>query len=154
MNDRSPYTVRQLATGETKLFRDLLAVFGKAFEEMETYTRAQPGDAYLEELLDGNIFIAVVALQGDTVIGGLTAYELKKYEQERSEVFIYDLAVDAAHRRKGVATALIEHLKPIAAGRGAYVIIIESDVPDPPAEALYTKLGTREDVAHFNIEVP
>lgn len=51
--------------------------------------------------------------EGD-VVGGLVAYELAKFEQERSEVYIYDLAVLASHRRQGVATALIAELKSLA----------------------------------------
>lgn len=88
-------------------------------------------------------------------IGGIAAYELKKFEQERSEIYIYDLAVVAAHRREGVATALIKELKKIAAARGAYVIFVQADtaVEDEPAIALYTKLGLREDVLHFDIPV-
>ena len=47
-------------------------------------------------------FFAVVALdQSGTMIGGLAAYELKKFEQERSEIYIYDLAVDAAPPAQG-----------------------------------------------------
>jgi aminoglycoside 3-N-acetyltransferase I len=153
MTDRSPYTVRQLATGDIEAFRELLAVFGEAFEEPDIYTGAPPSDAYLEGLLGSDTFIAVVAMQSDRVIGGLTAYELKKFEQERSEIYIYDLAVAAEHRRRGVATALIEHLKSIAATRGVYVIFVQADLTDPPAIALYTKLGTREDVLHFDIDV-
>jgi len=30
------------------------------------------------------------------------AYELKKFGQQRSEVYIYDLAVSDRHRRKGL----------------------------------------------------
>jgi len=44
------------------------------------------------------------------------AYELHKFEQQRSEIYIYDLAVLAAHRRQGIATAMIQALKKIAAG--------------------------------------
>ena len=87
------------------------------------------------------------------VVGGLAAYELKKFEQERSEVYIYDLAVAAAHRREGIATALIEALKPIAAARGAWVIFVQADLADAPAIALYSKMGAREDVLHFDIAV-
>jgi aminoglycoside 3-N-acetyltransferase I len=50
-----------------------------------------------------------------------------------------------------VATALIEALKPIAAGRGASVIFVQADHGDDPAIALYTRMGTREDVLHFDI---
>ena len=37
------------------------------------------------------------------MIGGLVAYVLPKFEQARSEIYLYDLAVDAAHRQRGVA---------------------------------------------------
>jgi aminoglycoside 3-N-acetyltransferase I len=39
----------------------------------------------------------LVAQVGDTVIGGLVADELIKFEQERREVYIYDLAVAAPY---------------------------------------------------------
>src|SRR3954470_1561078 len=84
---------------------------------------------------------------------GLAAYELNKFEQQRSEIYIYDLAVAEDHRRQGIATALIEELKTIAASRGAYVIYVQADLGDEPAIALYTKLGVREDVLHFDIPV-
>jgi aminoglycoside 3-N-acetyltransferase I len=79
---------------------------------------------------------------------------LKKFEQQRSEIYIYDLAVAETHRRRGIATALVEKLQTIAATRGAYVIYVQADIIDEPAIALYTKLGVREDVLHFDIAVP
>lgn len=69
-------------------------------------------------------------------------------------MYIYDLAVDARYRRQGIATALVEELKSIAATRGAYVIFVQADCGDEPAIALYTKLGIREEVLHFDIAVP
>ena len=84
-------------------------------------------------------------------MGGLVAYELPKFEQERSEIYIYDLAVAAPHRREGIATALIMELKEIGALRGAYVIFVQADLGDEPAISLYARLGTREDVLHFDI---
>ena len=53
--------------------------------------------------------------------------------------------------RRGLATALIEHLGREASALGAYVIFVQADHGDDPAIALYTKLGTREDVLHFDI---
>ena len=92
-------------------------------------------------------------MKSGEVVGGIAAYELHKFEQERSEIYIYDLAVAAAHRREGIATALILELKKVTAARGAYVIFVQADPGDVPAIALYTKLGTREDVLHFDITV-
>lgn len=154
MTDSATYSVRQLTATDIGLMRDLLGVFGAVFEEVETYTGAQPDDGYLQALLGGDSFIAVAALDGETVIGGLAAYVMKKYEQVRSEIHIYDLAVTETHRRRGVATGLIEHLKSVAATRGAYLIFVQADYIDPPAIALYTKLGIREDILHFDIKVP
>jgi aminoglycoside 3-N-acetyltransferase I len=90
----------------------------------------------------------------NAVVGGLVAYQLDKLESARSEIYIYDLAVAESHRRRGIATALIERLQAIASERGAWVIFVQADYGDDPAIALYEKLGTREDVMHFDIAVP
>ena len=149
------FTIRVLGSDDVVLMERMSAMFGQAFNEPETYVgAARPREAYLRRLLGGDSFIAVAALQRGEVVGGLAAYELRKFEQERSEIYIYDLAVSAAHRRRGIATALIQQLKVIAAARGAYVIYVQADLEDSPAIALYTMLGTREDVLHFDIPVP
>lgn len=131
----------------------MLSMFGDAFDEPETYGQARPSAAYLQRLLGNEFFVALAALKGARVVGGLAAYELPKFERERSEFYVYDLAVREGNRRRGVATTLINELREIAAGRGAEVIFIQADHGDEPAIALYTKLGTREDVVHFDIPV-
>jgi aminoglycoside 3-N-acetyltransferase I len=83
----------------------------------------------------------------------VVAYELDKFEQARREVYIYDLAVRAEHRRQGIATALIASLGEIAVQRGAWVIYVQADYGDEPAIALYEKLGVREAVLHFDIRI-
>ena len=104
-------------------------------------------------LLDDGKFIALTAWIDGRMVGALAGYELVKFEAERSEIYIYDLAVREEHRRRGVATALIEALKPIGRDKGAWAIFVQADPPDEPAVALYEKLGTREEVLHFDIEV-
>ena len=147
------FSIHQLSAEDIALMEELLAVFGEAFEEVDTYSSSRPSAAYLKRLLSSDYFIALAALKNGAVVGGLTAYELQKFEQERSEIYIYDLAVAAAHRREGIATALIQELKKIAVSQGAYVIFVQADLGDDPAIALYTKLGVREDVLHFDIAV-
>lgn len=99
--------------------------------------------------------MAFAASKNDEIVGGIAAYKPRKFEQERSEIYIYDLAVAVAHRRYGIATALIEELKRIAATRGVYVIFVQANTgaEDEPAIALNNKLGTREDVLHFDIAI-
>ena len=147
------YPVAQLTPSDVGALKDLLRVFGDAFEDVETYQGAVPPDDYLQSLLATPHFIAVVARHGGEVIGGLAAYELKKFERDRREIYIYDLAVGSAHRRKGVARGLIDELKRIARQRGAYVIYVQADRGDSPAIALYQSCGTKEDVHHFDILV-
>lgn len=150
---REEYCIKQLASGDLDFLRSMLNLFGAAFKEPETYCAQQPDDTYLIDLLSQSHFIALAALKGASVVGGLAVYELRKFEQKRSEIYIYDLAVDENHRRQGVATALIEALKKLAVERRAYVIYVQADYVDKPAIALYEKLGSREEVLHFDIPV-
>jgi aminoglycoside 3-N-acetyltransferase I len=153
MSALTHYSVQRLSPSDVPLMNTLLSVFGNAFDEWQTYEGAVPSAAYLEGLLANQHFIALAATQDGSVIGGLAAYELAKFERERSEIYIYDLAVAEADRRRGVATALIGELRRIGAARGAYVIFVQADRGDEPAIALYTKLGVREEVLHFDIRV-
>lgn len=147
------FAVKTLHPNETHTLRAMLAVFGRAFEDVSHYGDRQPDDAYLTKLLGRDTFIAIAAHHGEEVIGALTAYELPKFEQAVSEIYIYDLAVEQAFRRTGVATAMIQSLQQLALTRSASVIFVQADYGDDPAIALYTKLGTREDVMHFDIAV-
>jgi aminoglycoside 3-N-acetyltransferase I len=153
MSSSAPISIRQLTANDIELMEGLLATFGEAFDEVDTYSSSCPSSSYLKRLLSSDYFIALAALKNGAVVGGIAAYELQKFEQERSEIYIYDLAVAAAHRREGIATALIQELKKIAVARSAYVIFVQADMGDDPAIALYNKLGTREEVLHFDIAV-
>lgn len=144
-------TARLLAAHDVPALREVLAVFAEAFEDEATYASNPPGDGYLRQRLADPGFLVIAGSVGGRIVGGLAAYVLRKFEQERSEIYIYDLAVLMESRRQGVATAMIELLRNVAAERGAWVIYVQADHGDDPAIALYTKLGTREDVLHFDI---
>lgn len=148
-----PYSYKLLSSSDVVVLRNLLKVFGEAFNEISTYHDAAPSDAYLQSLLAKPHFIALVAMHGDQVIGGLAAYELEKFERERREIYIYDLAVAEEHRRKRVATNLIKELQRIAKTRHAYMIFVQADPQDEPAIRLYESFGKRESPHHFDIPV-
>jgi len=143
--------VERLGSGQIPAMRDALRVFADAFDEEENFFAASPSDEYLQRLLSDPHFVLLVARIGENVVGALSAYELVKYERERSEFYIYDLAVSEAFRRQGVATALIDALKPIAKAAGGWVIFVQADRVDDPAVALYRKLGVEEQPLHFDI---
>jgi aminoglycoside 3-N-acetyltransferase I len=136
---------------DLETLKKLNELFGEVFEEAETYFAAVPSNSYLETLLSDPNFIALAALKDGELVGGLAAYVLRKFEQERSEIYIYDLAVRQQHWRRGIATGLINKLREIAREMGVWVIFVQADRGDEPAINLYESLGTREDVHHFDI---
>lgn len=146
--------VVQLSPDDVSVMSSVLDLFATEFDDPHSYSANRPSREYLETLLARDSFIVLAALVDERAVGALAAYVLDKFEQQRSEVYIYDLAVSESWRRKGIATGLIEALQEIARRRGAYVIFVQADYGDEPAIALYTKLGIREDVMHFDIAVP
>jgi len=148
------YAVVRLGPDDLELMRGALSCLAGAFEDPETYLQAQPDDAYLARLLADPTCVVLTAVQGHTVCGVAIAYEVRKFEQPRSELYLYDLGVDEAHRRRGLATALILSLRPIAREMGAWVIFVQADAKDEHALALYESVGVREPpVFHFDIAV-
>lgn len=128
-------------------------LFGHVFGDPESYGARPPDDAYARALLARPDAVLLLAEAGGEAIGALAGYILPKFEQPRSEFYIYDLAVIEGWRRRGVATALIEKTRCIAREAGVWVIYVQADMQpeDEPAIALYDKFGAREEVLHFDI---
>ena len=129
-------------------------VFARGFDDPENYAEAPPSAAYATRWLANPDHIGLLAESGSTAVGALAAYVLPKFEQERSEIYIYDLAVLDSARRQGVASALIAALRTIARAVGAWTIFVQADIvpEDEPARALYRKLASDEITAlHFDI---
>jgi aminoglycoside 3-N-acetyltransferase I len=137
-------------------YMEMLDLFSDVFSDPNSYSTNRPSNDYIKQLLSDKKFIALVAKNDSgKVIGALASYVLRKFEQERSEIFIYDLGVAKEFRRQKIASNLIEKLKIIGKEIGAYMIFVQADkdIEDLPAIALYKKLGTQEDVFHFDIDV-
>lgn len=144
--------IERLKPGDVGGMRAINQLFGKVFDMEAEYAAVPPSDAYLGELLDDPKFVALGAYQGERLIGGLTGYELRKYEQARSEFYIYDLAVLVTCQRTGVGTALINEMRAIAKAAGAWTVFVQADWDDEAPVSLYSKLGRRENVHHFDIK--
>lgn len=130
------------------------AVFAQGFDDPESYADTLPGDDWAADWLANPNHIALLAEADGVPVGALAGYVLPKFEQARSEIYIYDLAVLEAARRQGVATGLIEALRAHAREIGAWTIFVQADIipEDEPARALYRKLASEEITAlHFDI---
>ena len=83
----STRSTRVLGATDTVTLRSMLKLFGEAFEDQQRYCNEQPDDGYLKRLLSSEQFIAIAALDGPVVVGGLAGYVLAKFEQARSEFY-------------------------------------------------------------------
>ncbi|MDJ0642421.1 MAG: GNAT family N-acetyltransferase [Erythrobacter sp.] len=147
-------SVRRLGDGDLPGFRAMNAIFSEVFEEPENYADAPPGDDYASAWLANPHNIAVIAEVKGRAVGALAGYVLPKFEQERCELYIYDLAVLETHRRLGAATAMIGEVRRIARELGASTVFVQAETmpEDEPAQALYRKLSHGELTAlHFDI---
>ncbi len=149
----APRKLRRLSGADLPAMRGLLALYAEAFEMPAEYLDKQPDDDWLGHLLQRPDFISLIAEREDgQIIGGLSAYLLQKFEQPRQEIFIYDLAVAEAWRRRGVASQMLGWMCREADRLGAWVIIIEAEKGDEPAIQLYRKMASSEEMAHhFNL---
>lgn len=145
--------ITRLTPADLPRFRAMNALFSAVFDLPEDYAAGPPDDAYAHALVSRDTFLAFVAEDGPATVGAIAGYILPKYERARSEGYIYDLAVMETHRRRGIATALIRAFATAARDVGATVTFVQADRDDPPAIALYTKLGRREDVHHFDLDL-
>jgi ribosomal protein S18 acetylase RimI-like enzyme len=140
--------IKKLGPGDTDQFAALINVFEEVFG-MENLLGTGPG--YLESLLKKESFMVYVALFGERVIGGLTAYVLPSYYFQSSEVYIYDLAVDPVFRRKGTGRKLIEAVKADCRALGLREVVIQADGMDQHAIDFYHATGGKSaDVVHFS----
>jgi aminoglycoside 3-N-acetyltransferase I len=90
------------------------------------------------------IFLA--AFQGAEPIGFVFGYELPRRHGNPSILFVYELDVDAAYRRQGIATRLMTELGRIAQARGIREGFVLTEPDNDAANALYASLaGERVD---------
>jgi aminoglycoside 3-N-acetyltransferase I len=116
-----------------KTFETMSDVFGEPHEELD--------DAYLSSVLARDSFWALAAVDGDEVLGGLTAHELAMTRARESELFIYDLAVREDRQRAGVGRALVRELIAAAAASGIQVAFVPVDNGDAHALEFYRAIG-------------
>jgi aminoglycoside 3-N-acetyltransferase I len=145
MNDH--FQIKHLGKEDLLLFQELIGLFREVFE-MEN--AGVPGDPYLAGLLEDPHFIAYAAIGEKKVIGGLTAYELPMVYAGRSEMFIYDLAVQPAFQRTGIGQGLMAALQQYCRQNGIREMFVAANEEDSHAIDFYRRIGGQEErVRHF-----
>ncbi len=129
--------VRRLGPADLEVAGQTLRLMTSVFEEPADELSAR----YVDTLLARTDFWLIAALQDGVPIGGLTAHALPMTRNESRELFIYDLAVDAAHQRRGVGRALVHTACALAASEGIRVSFVPADDEDDHAIAFYRAIG-------------
>ncbi len=129
--------IHRLTGADVPLARQTFLTMSAVFE-----TDGEPlSDDYLDNLLARADFWAFAALEGDRVVGGLTAHTLPMTRSESAEVFIYDLAVVPDRQRQGLGRRLVTALRDAAAARGIAVAFVPADNDDTHALEFYQAIG-------------
>lgn len=81
-----------------------------------------------------------IAYEGDEPVGFTTGIEMT-HPDKGTEMFLYELEVAEALRRRGIGFALVRHLKELARERGCYGMWILTDSENTAALSTYMKSG-------------
>ncbi|OZB96162.1 GNAT family N-acetyltransferase [Paenibacillus sp. XY044] len=140
-------TYRKLQVGNESLFFDLVLLFNKEFETPNTDF---VNNDNIAELLSNPLFICIVGIKGNEVIGGLTGYELPMYDRLGSSLYLYDIAVRRNDQRKGIGSRLVRELVENCKTKQINEIFVQADALDQHAVEFYRKLGGEiSSVYHF-----
>ncbi len=139
--------IDRLTADNLPLARQVFFTIAEVFETQGAPLR----DPYLHRLLARPDFWALAAIVDDEVAGGLTAFTLPLTRAEESEVFLYDIAVRPAYRRRGVGRRLIQALLDGMAAEGIHAMFVPADNEDEEALDFYRALGgAAQPVTIFN----
>ncbi len=146
------YQIKKLGVDDLALAQDVFMLFKKVFDGETINRKDLPEEDYLKQLLGKSTFHIFAAIADGKIVGGLTAYEFEMYLKKEKEAYLYDLAVDEAYRRQGMAGALINAAKFYARENNISILFVEAHEEDIGAIEFYRSLGAEmEKVAHFNI---
>jgi ribosomal protein S18 acetylase RimI-like enzyme len=96
-------------------------------------------DAVNRFLADPNHHL-LIAYSDGAPTGFVSGVEVT-HPDKGTEMFLYELAVDEAHRRQGIGTALVEALRDLARAQGCYGMWVLTDDDNAAAGATYRKAG-------------
>lgn len=137
--DTSGLVTERLGGGDVQRARAAFEMMHDVFDE----DPEELSDGYVASLLANDSFWAIGAFEANEAIGCITGHELAMTRHERTELFVYDLAVRVDHQRRGIGRRLVEALVTSAADRGIDVVFVPADDDDTHALTFYESLGGR-----------
>jgi aminoglycoside 3-N-acetyltransferase I len=143
-------TIRRLVAGDEALADALFGLMSRVLDDPHMPTDL----AYRRALLRRRELWIVAAFSQEKIVGGLTAHALPMTRAARSELFIYDLAVDPPCQRRGIGRALIEFLREHALVGSTSDAFVLAEADDDDAIAFYRAIGGTDSSAQMFVFVP
>ena len=89
----------------------------------------------------------LIATETGSPAGFVSGIEMK-HPDKGTEMFLYELAVDGAFRRRGVGRALVDALADVAREAGCHAMWVMTDADNDAALATYRSVGAEQESTH------
>lgn len=143
--------IRRLGAADAAIWQAVNHVYALAFEHEEAPAATLSG---LAAILDSPSLWAFAVMDGDAVVGGLTAHVLPNLYTGGQMAMIYDIAILPQYQRQGLGMRLMQALQAHALASGVRDIWVPADEEDVHALDFYRKAGGRPSkVVHFDWEL-
>ena len=96
---------------------------------------------YMRRFLSNPSNFLLAAEEEGAVIGFLSAHQIDSLSREAQAMFIYEIEVSEEHRRQGVGSVLIDHIRDIANERGMFEMFVFTNYSNTEARAFYAATG-------------
>lgn len=100
-----------------------------------------------QRFLDSEGHYLLVAYADGGPVGFVSGVEMT-HPDKGTEMFLYELAVDEAHRRRGIGSALVTALRDLAIAHECYDMWVLTDEDNTAALATYGRTGADEKSTH------
>jgi ribosomal protein S18 acetylase RimI-like enzyme len=121
--------VRRLGAGD----EDAVLAAGSLFD-------SAPGREATRRFLGEPTHHLLFAYSAGRPVGFVSGVEIT-HPDKATEMFLYELGVDASARRRGVGRTLVEALAALATDRGCHQMFVFTDPENVPAQRTYERAG-------------
>jgi ribosomal protein S18 acetylase RimI-like enzyme len=112
---------------------------------------APPTEAWTARFLADEGHHLLVAVDGEDPVGFVSGVQTT-HPDKGTEMFLYELSVDPAHRNRGIGRALVEALADLARERGCYGMWVGAESDNAAALATYRAAGAGAPEACVTLE--
>ena len=126
-----PTSIERISTMDTRTIEQVRADFDDTDWQAES----------IQEFLSDQNNILIAAKAGERIVGLIVAHRLARLDSQRAQVLLYEVDVLPRFQGRGIAAAMIEHLKDLARKTGACEVWVVTSKSNEAAMRLYRSTG-------------